>query len=75
MSDSIEAQAERYRFIRDNLIKITPRMDGQHYFYFRGPCLKTQGCNFDIAMDELIEKTKREKEEYDNYVNNRTKSN
>jgi len=47
--------ADRYQFIKDNLTKCDPKMDGQHYY--RIDHLKERGNSLDEVIDKLILKS------------------
>ncbi len=51
MHDDLAQDAERYRYIRDVLVRLgSPKMDSQHYWHFN--TLKAgRGPTFDAAID------------------------
>lgn len=51
MTISDQQDAERYRYIRDALVRLgSPKMDNQHYWHF-GTLKAGRGPTFDAAID------------------------
>lgn len=50
--------ADRWAYVRDNLTRTEPKMNGQHYFFLRNP--RGRGRSLEEVIDNLIRESRGE---------------